>query len=291
MKGVKPEKETDPKKLVVQKDSGGVIPPGKHAWITAYVNTLHKQGYLAFRIRVRSNDPEEPDFDLTLQGTVVRVFEHDPVTIWFPVVKSTTGDSSHLWIRHHKSKPFKVTSIKTTSEHVRVEVDPNPPREAPPPKEAQASPVFLPRTHPVDQGWVGLKVTLVPGAPIGPFSATISLRADDTPIEASVAALVKGNLVVEPGYFSFGHIRKGDPQKVTVSVRSELGAAFKITKVEVDKGFMDPVLLPAGEGAYRITLALKEGWSDYDLQGVVTIHSNDPLERKKRVLVYGFIKR
>jgi len=291
MKGVKPEKDSDPKKLVVQKNSGGVIPPGQHAWITAHVNTLHKQGYMAFRIRVRSNDPEEPEFDLTLQGNVVRVFEYDPVTIWFQSVKSTLGDSAHLWVRHYKSRPFKIKEIKTTSEHVRVVLDPDPPRESPPPAQAQDNPAFLPRNHPADQGWVGLKVTMLPGAPIGPFSATISLKADDTPIEANVAALVKGNLVIEPGYFSFGHIRKGDPQKVTVKVRSELGAAFKIDKVEVDKAFMVPTILPAGKGEYRLTLALKQGWSDFDLQGVVTIHSNDPLEKKRRVLVYGFIKR
>jgi len=290
MKGVKPEKE-ETKKLVVQKDSGGVIPPGENAWISAYVNTLHKQGYMAFRIRVRSNDPEEPDFDLTLQGNIVRVFEHDPVTIWFQQVKSTSGDSAHLWVRHYQSKAFEIKDIKANSKYVRVEVDPDPPRVSPPPEQAPQNPGFLPRNHPADQGWVGLKVTLLPGAPIGPFSATISLKADDTPIEANVAALVKGNLVVEPGYFSFGHIRKGDPQKVTVKVHSELGAAFKIDKVEVDKGFMNTTLLPAGEGTYRVTLALKEGWSDYDLQGVVTIHSNDPLEGHKRVLVYGFIKR
>ena len=291
IKKARPEKENNPKKLVVQKNSGGLIEPGERAWISAYVNTLHKQGYMAFRVKIRSNDPEEPEFYVSLQGTVIRVFEYEPVTVWFREVKSSEGAFEHMWVRHHRAKPFKISGIKTTSQHVGVWVDDNPPRQAPPTRNPSQNMGLLPRDHPRNQGWVGLKVMVLPGAPIGTFSATISFKADDTPIEANLAALIKGNIVVEPGYFSFGNIKKGKPEKVAVTVRSEIGKAFKIEKVEVNKDFMKPEIQPAGDGVYRITLGLVKDWNDYDLQGVVTVYSNDPLEPQKKILVYGFIRR
>jgi hypothetical protein len=289
--GAKPEKETNPKKLVVQRNSGGVIEPGQSGWVSAYVNTLHKQGFMAFRIRLVTNDPEEPEFYVSLQGTVVRVFEQDPITIWFPDVKSTTGAFAYLWVRHHRSRPFKITDIRSTSKHVAAWVDDAAPRDPPKQPDPLANPGMLPKSYPADQGWVGVKVVVLPGAPIGTLSSTISLKANDTPLEASVAALVKGNLVVEPGYFSFGHLRKGEARSVTVTVLSELGEALKVESVTVNKDFMTLDVQDGGGGVYRVTLSLKEGWNDIDLQGIVTLRTNDPLENEKKVLVYGFIRR
>ncbi|MBN2490583.1 MAG: DUF1573 domain-containing protein [Planctomycetes bacterium] len=289
--GAKPEKETDPKKLVAQKDSGGVIEPGKSAWVSAYVNTLYKQGFMSFQLRLITNDPEEHESLLSLQGTVVRVFEWDPVTLWFPDVNATTGAFGYLWVRHHRSRAFRVTDIRSTSKHVAAWVEENAPREPPAGTQAAANPAMPPRSYPAEQGWVGLKVMVLPDAPIGTLSATLSLKAEDTPIEASVAALVKGNLVVEPAYFSFGHLHKGEAQSVSVTLRSALGEVLEVKSVTASKDFMRAAVQEGGAGTYRITLSLTEGWSDPDLQGVVTICTNDPLEPEKKVLVYGFIRR
>ncbi len=291
IKAIKPGEKNDPKKLIVQKDSGGVIQPGQTAWISAHVNTLHKQGYMAFRIRVRSDDPEESELSVSLQGTVVRVFEYDPITLFFREVQSTEGIASHLWVRHYKSKPFKISGIRTTTKHIAARLDPEAPRNPMPVEEKFRIRGVLPKGHPEDQGWVGLKVEILPGAPIGTFSGTVSLKADETPIEINVAALIKGNIKVTPGYFSFGHIKKGEPRKVLVSISSKLGKAFKVDRVEVNKDFMVAKVIPGGNGHYQVKLSLKEGWSKHDIQGVVTIHSNDALEPRKKVLVYGFIKR
>ena len=291
IKTVKPGEKNDPKKLIVQKDSGGVILPGQTAWVSAHVNTLHKQGYMAFRIRIRSDDPEEPELSVSLQGTVVRVFEYDPITLFFREVQSTTGITAHFWVRHYKSSPFKISGIRSTSKHIVARIDPDAPRNPRPVDRASGIRGILPKGHPEDQGWVGVKVEILPGAPIGTFAGTVSLKADQTPIEVNVMALIKGNIEVTPGYFSFGHIKKGAARKILVSISSKLGKAFKVDRVEVNKDFISSKVLPGGNGHYQIRLSLEEGWSDYDIQGVVTIHSNDPLEPRKKVLVYGFIKR
>jgi hypothetical protein len=268
-----------------------VIQPGESAWISTYVNTLHKYGYLRFVIRIHTNDPEEPEFEVTLLGNVVKVYQYEPTTAWFQEVRSQQGAHTHVWIRHHRGKPFRISAIKSSSRHVQAAVDPDPPRAAEPARPGVPGGGVAAKAHPAAEGWAAIRIDVRPGAPVGGFSGTVRAKVDDTPIEVHVAATVVGNLVLEPAYFSFGHVRKGEPGTQAITVKSALGKAFKIESVAADKPYFKPELQPAGEGCYRITLSLEKGWDAYDLQGQLVIHCNDPLEKKREVQVYGFIRR
>ncbi len=280
------QENTDDGKMKAQKGGGGTIPAGESGWISTYVDTRAKQGFMAFRIRIRSNDPEEPDLALTLQGEIVRIIEHDPATVWLRDVASPKGASDWMWVRHYRGEAIEITDLVTSSKLVEATVDPDAPRTRPSPIEGQPD-----KHYPVERGWRAIRIRVLPGAPIGQLSAAVRAKVNGKPVEGNVAAMVKGNLRVEPAYFSFGQIAKGTAKTTKVTLDSSLGEALELREVTVDRDFMKAEARPLGDGKFQVLLHLEAGWQAYDLQGAVTLHTNDPLEPKKRVIVYGFPKR
>lgn len=276
------------KKLKEQAGAGGTLLPGESAYVSAFVNTAQKQGFLSFRVRIKSNDPEEPECVISLQGNVLRVIEVDPVSLWFRDVHSDSGAKRYIWIRHYQGKPLDLTEFASTSKDFTAAVDDDAPRTVAP--LPMSRPGALPRRYPKEKGWRAVRVELAKGAAIGPRTAAIRGKANGTPVTVSVAATVKGNLVVEPAYFSFGHVRKGAPLTIQISV-SSMAKGLKLDKAVSNRDFMVTDVQAVGDGKYVVKLSLKKGWEALDLQGAVELHTNDPLEPQRKVLVYGFIKR
>ena len=110
-------------------------------------------------------------------------------------------------------------------------------------------------------------------------------------MEIPVVGLVKGNLDVHPPYFNFGHVTLGEAKTVEATVSSRLGEALGIRKVEVSLDFMRARVEPVKKGVFRIVLWTEPGWYSPHLKGTAVLHTNDPLEPQKEVIVYGFLKR
>ena len=287
----RPEKDDVPARRVLQVRAAGIIPPGGSMWINACVNTTYKQGARPFRILLRTDDPEEPEAMLVMAGTLARVYEIEPLTLWFREIRSSRGASAHVWIRHAHKKSFRLSDIRTSCDRLKVAVDPDPPREAHRSGNAIEARALPSRAHPSGEGWSGLEVRVLPGVRVGHFAERLGFKADDHAMEIPVVGLVKGNLDLHPPYFNFGHVTPGEAKTVEATVSSRLGEGLVVNRVEVSLGFMHARVAPVKKGVFRIVVWTDPGWASSNLKGTAVLHTNDPLEPQKKVDVYGFLKR
>ena len=286
-----PEKDEDAKRRVLQTNAGGTIPAGESRWITAYVDTLYKKGERNFGVRFRTNDPEEPEFVVILAGEILQVYELEPQTVWFQDVNAGQGAEARLWLRHRHGKPIKITELVSSDPSIALTIDPDPPRSARRPKNALEARLIPSRAHPVEDGWVGIRVQVRPDAPVGTFSAILHLTVDGLPLEASASGRVRGHLTIKPRHINLGRIRRGETASVEVTVTSHLSRSFQIDRIETSPSFVQTKLEDEGPGEYRIRVSLTPGWDAPRLEGRIVIHSNDPLEPRKAIHVFGFVTR
>lgn len=273
-------------------ETSRVVPPGGECFVTGFYDTTNRAGYRPASFQIRSNDPDEPTVELVVEGNVSRAVEMDPPAIYWREIPANQGAEAMMWIRRLDGKPLDVTGMNIVSIPLAVTVAPDADRAAPSPESLPAG--VEPKAHPADAGWIGLRVKLRGGLEVGRYQTVVLVNARGVaaPISFGVWGDVVGSLRVSPAALSYGRVKLGEEKVANLEVSSPGTKGFAVSRVTTTiPKLLDYDVSEPSPGVFRVSVRLKKGWQAPALRGEVTIHSNDPLEPERTILVSGFVHR
>ncbi|SNB46020.1 DUF1573 domain-containing protein [Geobacter sp. DSM 9736] len=100
--------------------SSPVVQPGKTAEIKTTFNSTNFTGNITKTIALETNDPQTPNYTLTMKGVVNSEVQANPKQLNFGQVKAGTAKTLVLSVENRGKKPLKLTSVKTPMPQVVI---------------------------------------------------------------------------------------------------------------------------------------------------------------------------
>jgi len=97
--------------------------PGECGTLKVTYNADKAAGARSRRLTVYSNDPNNPNVELTIKAVITQKVEFEPKKLEF-TLKGENAGAAELTIRSVDNQPFSVTSFKATSDAVTAQFDP-----------------------------------------------------------------------------------------------------------------------------------------------------------------------
>ncbi len=174
------------------------IAVGEEAAVRVTFDTGRSVGHLGKTVHVTSDDPMNPATDLTVEVDVSQGILLAPQGFFFGMALVGTTPEATLEARWKEGvgKPFRITSIETTDLQPAI-----------------AKPRFAIERFDAPP-WHGYRLTLsLPESPpVGAVTGSILIRTDDpddAALQAPMAGIVSGRVVVTTMHPSFGVVRQG----------------------------------------------------------------------------------
>lgn len=154
------------------------LAPGETAEISTTLSIKSKSGLQNKPVRVYSNDPKHPVYELKITGTAVAEIAVSPSYLRFASVPEGQTSTQEISIKSNIDEPFKVTQVKVASEK------------------------FITSLSTVEAGRAyKLTVTIPEGMPAGDLRDRITISTDYKKmprIDVQVVATLVGKVVVAP---------------------------------------------------------------------------------------------
>ena len=165
------------------------VAPGDESDIAVSFDTHFQKGHQVRTITVSTNDPDNPQVAMTMQGIVKKQVEAVPGEISFGDVKRGTEDTKELLVNdlNPARGAFSVGPVSNSNSSIKVEQE----------KRPDGKPGAL------------LKVSLLKTMPVGPFDDTIKITNNRVPLQVDVFGTVTGDLNIDPAQVSFGIVPRG----------------------------------------------------------------------------------
>ncbi len=246
------------------------VPPGGKGELVAAFDSTGRNGVQTQIIYVRSNDPITPVVQLQVSGVAKPV--HLPVSVKsvdFGATKKHSGAAQEFAINDPGDGSLVVKGITSGSKYVKASV-------------TQADGQYL------------VKVTLLPGAPMGAFKSMVKVSSNhprDPVVEIPVTAEVVGDIDMFPHQFFLGLLKKGQIVSKTVTLSTTSDEPLKIEKIDNPCEYVIVKATPEVQGkSYNITATLK-GTAPLGLtKQVVTVHTNNADQPKIEIPLYALIE-
>lgn len=250
------------------------IAPGGEGEIKALVTTAHQGRAVSKELFVTSNDPVSPTVHLQVTGYVrLPRLIYAPHAIVFGNPRRTDSVRSELYVPSDEEDPVRVRSASASTPYLSADLSPS--------------------TDPERPGYL-ISATLKPGAPVGPFKASVTIASDNPkqPVaEVPVTALIRGNVDLDHDSFFLGALNKGQERKAAVDVSTVASSPLRIDKIDNPLPYLSVDVKPKVEGKeYTLTATLKPDAPVGNIKGEVTIHTNDPDQPEIKVPVYAYVE-
>lgn len=246
-----------------------LLRPGESTEITATLDTSHERGRVDRRIDVYTNDPKTPDKALTLAGMITVQAEAVPAEVNFKKVRRDAGASRQVEIKYlgKKAAGFRVTKFSNSNPAIKVT-----------------------RTATPSGAAAGLEIKVLPSMPVGAFQDVVEVATSWRPIEVPVYGRVVGDLRTEPAQVSFGILPHGQGAVRYVRVINAGSKPVAIKAVTSSNSAVSAQAKALEQGKeFRITLRLKPGLPDGQLQGQLKITTDDPSQPSLTVPYFGVV--
>jgi hypothetical protein len=239
------------------------IPPGGEGKIEVSFDTKGKRGTQKKTITVTSNDPVNPTTTLSVSATVVIEFGFELYALNFGrlLFEQSMTKTAPLLIRD--ADKVQVAEVTSDSRYVTTRI---------------ASPATS------TSGRAQVEVTVLPGMPIGFFTAEITARSSQAtipPATLTVSGTILGNVEAMPPEIRYKLIKeKPDPailtQKVSIRSTRDTGT-FRIVSVEDPDNRLTLKLDTVTAGReFTLFATLKQNAIDAgDAQGTVLVRTDD----------------
>lgn len=209
------------------------VPPGGESRVTARLSLQGRTGPQHKTMTVESNDPQHPQFVLTLQGVAAVPMDVQPPRIATTQLTVGAQPQDTVTLTGHGA-PFKVTSVEATTDRLRATIEP------------------------VEEGRV-YKVTIMAREPlgVGQLDATVIIRTDHPQrptIEVPVTYVVNNEVVVAPPDLVFPTPSE-EPVTRTVYVSSGNNTPFQLEGVDTPDAGMSVQVEPFGPTGYKLQVA------------------------------------
>lgn len=210
------------------------VPPGGESKISSRLSLQGRSGPQQKTIVIDSNDPDQPQFVLTLRGVVGAALHVQPPQVMLPRVAPGSQPTANVILSSGDGAEYAITAVESTSEQL------------------QANVVVIEerKTYRVH---LGLKEPLESGA----FSAMVVIRTDHPKrpaVEIPVTFIAAREIVVAPREIAFD--KPGDqPVSRFVLIRNADGAPVELDGVEAPDPSIQIVTQPFGANGLRIQMS------------------------------------
>jgi hypothetical protein len=262
-------------------DFDKVIKPGETGKVTAHVDTTAFAGPIAKTVTLETNDPTTPTSQLTIHAIVKPYVEAFPAGFVRFNLLQGDADTQSVMLYSEEDEPFQVTKVE-------VPIDPEtnePVKWVKTTFEKVAEADKAPNVG--RPGQDQYKVNIMVGGP----NAHVGALADKVHIYTnskhqpdyfvSISGVIRPTLRVEPSVLNFGEVTPNDVAATRMvmlhSNNLKTPESFVVSKAEssVPALVTTSVKPGANKGEYEVTLQIAKDAKPGDVDGAVTIYTND----------------
>jgi len=232
------------------------IAAGDESEISVAFDTRFQKGHQVRTITAFTNDPNNQQVAMTLQGVIKKQVEASPGEIAFGTVRKGSEGTREVVINDLVGgAPFSVGPISNSNSAIKVVQE----------KRADGKPGAL------------LKVSLLKSMPVGSFDDTIKVTTNRVPLNVDVFGIVTGDLDIDPAQVSFGIVPRGQDIVRLVKLSNQGAHPVKVLDVTSSSPAVVASAEPVAPGKeYKLTVTLRRGTPDGQLRGQLTIKTDDP---------------
>lgn len=208
------------------------IPPGGTSELTSRLNLQGRNGHQSKTITITSNDPDAPNYVVTIAGTATHAMQVSPERLMFGQMQPGQQITLPVEIQSAPGTALEIQGIETGGEHLHVEQD-----------------VIEPGRH------VRLNVRLQAGIKPGADNSVIRVRTSSPErplIEIPVFADIAGEIVYAPREIPLPP--GAGPVTRYIVIRAGSAGPVEITGVELPDPEMTHTILPFGGHGHRIQI-------------------------------------
>jgi hypothetical protein len=276
-------------------DFDKTIKPGETGKVTAHVDTTAFAGPIAKTVTLETNDPTTPTSQLTIHAIVKPYVEAFPAGFVRFNLLQGDADTQSVMLYSEEDEPFQVTKVElpidpATNEPVKwVKTTFDKVAEA-----DKAPNVGRP-------GQDQYKVNITVGGP----NANVGALADKVHIYTnskhqpdyfvSISGVIRPTFRIEPSMLNFGEVTPNDVSATRMvmlhSNNLKAPESFVVSKAESSvPAIITSVKPSANKGEYEVTLQIAKDAKPGDVDGAVTIYTNDKVNPIVKVPMKATIK-
>jgi hypothetical protein len=269
-------------------DFDKIIKPGGTGKVAAHVDTTNFTGPIAKAITLETNDPSNPQSQLTIHAIVKPYVEAHPAGfVRFNMLKGDTEDQ-YVTLYSEEEAPFEIVKIESPQPWIKVDA-----------KKIDDEKLLAPNVGRKGQAQYLLKVEAGgPDAKIGPIADKVHIVTNSTHSPdywLTVTGVVRPPFRVEPTGVNFGQVAPSDPAATrSILLRSnnlKAPESFVVSNVESSVPGVTAAVKPtANKGEYEVTLQVTKDAKVGDVTGDVKIFTNDKTMPVVTIPVSGTIK-
>ncbi|GAX59554.1 2-nitropropane dioxygenase [Candidatus Scalindua japonica] len=246
--------------------SDKIIPPGETGEIKTTFNTGSYRGKVKKSITVKSNDPDNLSYMLTISGEITELITTDPKRINFGSVY--IGVKTEKTITVTSDSDFKINKV------------------------APSTPLLNASITEVNANKYTIKVTSKGSDKIGRFSGVINLETDNSlqpKVTIPVFGEITGDITTYPKRIYYGKVKKGEGrvQKVFVKLNKE---NIQISGVKINPDYLSAEIIEnykKNNLQFLIEVRLHENAAVGKLNGLLEINTSSKVQPVIKVPIVG----
>jgi hypothetical protein len=246
------------------------VAPGDTSDIAVTFDTHFQKGHQVRTITAYTNDPDNPQVAMTMQGIIKKQVEAVPDQLAYGDVKRGTEGTKEFLVNdlNPVRGAFSVGPVSNSNSSIKVEQL----------KRPDGKPGAL------------IKVSLLKTMPLGPFDDSIKVTTNRVPLQVDVYGTVTGDLNVDPAQVSFGLVPHGQDIVRIFKLSNQGTKPVKVLDVASSSPAVGAVAEPVTPGKeYKVTVTLRHGTPDGQLHGNLTIKTDDPDQATLNVPFYAIV--
>jgi hypothetical protein len=266
------ENPTPPQKIVV-------VPPGGKLDVELTWNTEMKFGAFRTTAKFESNDSRQPVIDFNIEGEVMPFVETTQTQLNITSARNTETTTIVFFVFSKVKEDLEVTEVTTSHEKVKAAIEPAPDDM----KESLSALRAFKCT-----------VSVLPGVPIGPFSASLAIQTNCTErptVDISLSGTFSGDVAVTPDKLDFSHVAAGQStvQFVLITVRSDEDVEVSVKRVVPE--FLKPTLkrVEQAKNRFRLQVEVPPDAKGGAFQGGVELETNHPGCESVKIPIRGVV--
>jgi hypothetical protein len=262
-------------------DFDKVIKPGETGKVTAHVDTTAFAGPIAKTVTLETNDPTTPTSQLTIHAVVKPYVEAFPAGFVRFNMLQGDADTQSVMLYSEEDEPFQVTKVE-------VPIDPKtnePVKWVKTTFEKVAEADKAPNVGRPGQDQYKVNITVGgPDANVGMLAEKVHIYTNSKhqpEYLVSISGVVRPTFRVEPSMLNFGEVTPNDVSATRMvmlhSNNLKAPESFVVSKAESSVPAMVTTSVKPGanKGEYEVTLQIAKDAKPGEVDGAVTIYTND----------------
>ena len=265
-----------------------VVKPGATGKVSANVDTMNFAGPISKAITLETNDPSNPAAQLTIHAVVKPYVEAYPAGFVRYNMLQGDAETQSVILYSEEEAPFEIVKVNVPGEHVKVDY-----------RKIENTADLAPNAGRAGQAQYKLNITVGgPDAKLGPLADKIHIITNSKhqpDYFVSVTGVIRPTFRVEPSGVNFGEVAPTDTAATrSVILRSgnlKAPETFVVTKAESSVPGVTAAVKPGNaKGEFDVTVQVSKDAKPGDLDGKITIHTNDKIRPTVEVPVKGTVK-